>query len=572
MRQQGAMKTSITWSPGAGLNVVGVERRERAWTVTVDSRQPTFCPGCGAQSKSRHSTYWRTLWDLSAQGAPVIVHARLGRWRCRNQQCDRRIFTERVPGLAAPFARRTARLAGIVRLLGHSAGGRPSERLMGRLGMPVSATTILASLKEHARARSESSAVAAVHVAGVDDWAWRKGANYGTVIVDLERRQVVDVLADRSAATAASWFKDHPEVQVVSRDRAGLYAEAAREGAPQARQVADRFHLLQNFRETIERQLGGYEAPIPESHVNPDDSQATLPLLAQSDCASDAVTQTRLMRRGRRAVRQQLFDEIRALFEGGSSVREIARKLGLGRRRVERWVRRIDLPDLNTMASKPCTPAHFGALLARRWAEGITKVRHLFAEIRHRGYTGSYSHLARFLAPWRSCEPSFDGDEQVRAEQEEPAPARMRTLDPMTGRAISPLTAAALCVKPRGQMTARQVANVDALKAASAEFTAMRHLAMRFRGLLRGGTPERLDAWLIDARASGIYAMQRFARTIRQDLEAVRNAVLEPWSNGQTEGQINKLKTLKRAMYGRAGVDLLRARMMPLKEDSLHQE
>jgi hypothetical protein len=348
-------------------------------------------------------------------------------------------------------------------------------------------------------------------------------------------------------------------VGVVSRDRAGLYAEAGREGAPHARQLVDRFHLLQNFRETIERQLGRYEAPIPESHVNPDDSQATLPRLAQSDCASDAVTQTRLMRRGRRAVRQQLFDEIRALFEGGSSVGEIAHKLGLGRRRVERWVRRIDLPDRNTMTSTPSTPAYFGVLLERRWAEGITKVRHLFAEIRHRGYTGSFSHLARFLAPWRSGEPSLEGD-----EQEEPAPVRVRTLDPMTGRVISPLTAAALCVKPRGQMTARQVANVDALKAASAEFTAMRRLAMRFRGLLRGGTVEGLDAWLIDARASGIYAMQRFAKTIRQDLEAVRNAMSEPWSNGQTEGQINRLKTLKRAMDGRAGVELLRARMMPL--------
>jgi transposase len=137
-------------------------------------------------------------------------------------------------------------------------------------------------------------------------------------------------------------------------------------------------------------------------------------------------------------------------------------------------------------------------------------------------------------------------------------------LTPMTGRAISPLTAAALCVKPRGQMTDRQAASVDAVKAGSAEFTTMRRLAMQFRGLLRSGTAERLDAWLRDARASGIYAMQRFAKTIRQDLEAVRNAVSEPWSNGQTEGQINKLKTLKRAMYGRAGVDLLRARMMPL--------
>jgi hypothetical protein len=422
--------------------------------------------------------------------------------------------------------------------------------------MPVSDTTILASVKHHAKASSEYGAGVAVRVVGVDDWAWRKGSNYGTIIVDLERREVVDVLPDRSAATTASWFKDHPSVEVVSRDRAGLYAEGAREGAPQARQIADRFHLLQNFREIVERQLGRYEAPVPEARVSPDDGHV---MAAPSDCGSDVAEQTRLMHRGRLAARQQLFDEIRSLFEGGNSIREIARKLGLGRRRVERWVRRIDLPDRNTMASTPSNPAYFSVLLERRWAEGITKVRHLLDEIRRRGYTGSFTHLARFLSPWRSGEPSLEG-----AEQEQPAPVRVRMLDPMTGRVISPLAAAALCVKPRGQMSARQVVTVDALKAASPEFTAMRHLAMRFRGILRGETVDELDAWLIAARASGIYGMQRFARTIRQDIEAVRNAVSEPWSNGQTEGQINKLKTLKRAMYGRGSVDLLRARMMPL--------
>ena len=135
----------------------------------------------------------------------------------------------------------------------------------------------------------------------------------------------------------------------------------------------------------------------------------------------------------------------------------------------------------------------------------------------------------------------------------------------MTGRRISPLVAAALCIKPRRQMTTRQIVNVDALKAASADFTTMRYLAMRFRGLLRGGTIEKLDGWMRDARQSGIYGMQRFARALRHDIEAVRNAVLEPWSNGQTEGQINRLKTLKRTMYGRAGIDLLRARLMPLQ-------
>src|ERR1700690_2231503 len=216
MRQQGVMKASMTWSPAAGLNVVSVERGGQAWTITLGSQQLSVCPGCGARSKSRHSTYWRTLRDLSARGAPVVINARLGRWRCRNQLCDRRIFTERVPSLASPFARRTVRLCEIVRLIGHSAGGRPSERLMKRLGMPVSDTTILASLKEHARARSESSAMAAVRVAGVDDWACRKGSNYGTIIVDLERREVVDVLADRSGGTAANWSKDYSYVEGVT--------------------------------------------------------------------------------------------------------------------------------------------------------------------------------------------------------------------------------------------------------------------------------------------------------------------------------------------------------------------
>ncbi len=134
----------------------------------------------------------------------------------------------------------------------------------------------------------------------------------------------------------------------------------------------------------------------------------------------------------------------------------------------------------------------------------------------------------------------------------------------MTGCRTSPLVPAVLCVKPRRQMTARQIANVDALKTASAEFTTMRHLAMRYRGLLRGGTVEKLDGWISAARGSDIYGMQRLARAVRHDIEAARNAVLKSWSNGYTEGQINRLKTLKRTMYGRASVDLLRARLMPL--------
>jgi Transposase len=429
---------------------------------------------------------------------------------------------------------------------------------MARLGMRVSDTTILRRVKQHAGARLDQ---AAIRIAGVDEWAWRKGTKFGTIIVDLERRRVVDLLADRVAGRMADWFRQHPEVEIINRDRDGLYADAARQGAPQARQVADRFHLLKNLRETIARQLGGFEAPIREFATEVEDCLDTPeqpPIVGSDQCKTTAEER---LRRHRRAARQAMFDEIRALYDAGSTVTAIAQKLGLGRRRVERWVRRIDMPERNAMAPKPSTPAYFCAFLARSWAEGTTKVRHLFSDIRHRGYTGSYSHLARFLAPWRSSCPSEDGSS---VDQEASAPVPMHVMDPMTGRRISPLVAAALCVKPRRQMTAPQIVNVDALKAASAEFITMRRLAMRFRGLLRGGNAEKLDIWLKDARQSGIYGMQRFARALRHDIEAVRNAVLEPWSNGQTEGQINRLKTLKRSMYGRAGVDLLRARLMPL--------
>jgi hypothetical protein len=251
--------------------------------------------------------------------------------------------------------------------------------------------------------------------------------------------------------------------------------------------------LLKNFRETIERQLGRFEAPIRESALEVEDDQDTpeQKIIESSAPCPNFVPPESQARRGGEAARQAMFDEIRKLYDSGNTAVEIARKLGLGPRRVYRWIRRIDLPELNVMEPRLCTPAYFEAFLARRWADGSTKVRHLFSDIRHRGYTGSFSHLARFLAPWRS--KTSEGAEKARlllVDEEATAAPRVKTLDPMTGRQISPLTAAALCVKPRGQMTDRQIVNVDALKAASADFTTMRSLAMRFRGLLRGGTAE----------------------------------------------------------------------------------
>ena len=438
---------------------------------------------------------------------------------------------------------------------------------MKRLGMPVSDDTILRHLKRQvARGRRTMT----VRVAGIDDWSWRKGRTYGTIIVDLERREVVDLLQDRAATGTAEWFGQHPEVEIVSRDRCGLYAQGAREGASQARQVADRFHLLQNLRETIETQLSRVDRPtgralLPESN---DEHVTSTP--SGPGGLSDVAEHRLLTRQAHRRSRQAIFDQIHSLREAGSSIATIARETGFGSRTIRKWLKFDAPPDRRATAPKPCSPHYFFGYPSRRWANGCVRGRQLLEEIKLRGYTGSFSHLERLLAKWRRVDDAKVSSAVIggpRAESKPqptmtPAP---RVIDPATGWTITPIVAASLCIKPRGLLTPNQATKVDALKSASPEFTAMRRLAMRFRGILRSRAVEKLGLWLDDAQQSGIYAMQRFARTVRRDLDAVTNALIEEWSNGQTEGHINRLKTLKRAMYGRAGTELLCARMLPLR-------
>ena len=204
-----------------------------------------------------HGRYSRDLQDLLAQGRPVVVRISLQRWRCRNALCRRQTFGSRMPEAAGYAARRTRRVSDLAGFLGHAVGGRPAHRLTARLGLTAGRDTILRALK-----RAPQPAATPLKVVGIDDWSWRKGSTYGTLFMDLERRQVIDLLPDRKAATTARWLAAHPEIEVISRDRCGLYAVGAAQGAPQARQVADRFHLLQNLRDVIERQLSRGPAKI----------------------------------------------------------------------------------------------------------------------------------------------------------------------------------------------------------------------------------------------------------------------------------------------------------------------
>jgi transposase len=261
----------------------------------------------------------------------VALELRLGRWRCRNRRCERKTFVERLPALAAPVARRTHRVIELLQLLGHTARGRPGEMLAARLAIPASDNTILRQLKRRAATRAK----APVRVAGIDDWSWRKGWTYGTIIVDLERREVVDVIAERSMEAAADWFAQHPEVEVVCRDWCGLYAQGARESAPQARQVADRFHLLQNLRESIEQRMTRISRFAGRSLLSPTDSCG----------ASGLEDDLQPSRRTQRDARHALFDRVQALYAAGNTLRDIAAATGVGLPTVRQWIRSGRLAD-----------------------------------------------------------------------------------------------------------------------------------------------------------------------------------------------------------------------------------
>jgi transposase len=259
--------------PEIGLTLLGFEKSEQGWLVCAEGRTRSDCPSCGTQATARHSRYWRQLQDLPAQGKRVALRLRFSRWRCRNAECKQAIFRERLGEVALPWARRTGRVEEVQLLVGHRTGGRAAEFLLKRLAMAVSDDTILRRIKRRARVAIHREQP--LRVVGVDDWAWKKGQSYGTILVDLERRTVADLLPQRSADQLAEWLKQHPEVEVITRDRFGLYAGGARRGAPQARQVADRFHLLLNLREAVEKELGRQRRRLALPPVEEEDQSVT---------------------------------------------------------------------------------------------------------------------------------------------------------------------------------------------------------------------------------------------------------------------------------------------------------
>lgn len=333
------------------------ERLDGQWLISAIAIGSGVCPDCGARSTRRHGWHERHLQDLPAQGASVTVKLRLQRWQCRNEACERKTFATRLPEVAASRARRTDRAAELVYLFGHGVGGRPGERLIKRMGMPTSDDTILRCVKRRVKERSSEGKT---RVVGVDDWAWRKGSTYGTIIVDLERRQVLDLFPERAAGMTADWLRQHPDVEIISRDRCGLFAQGAQEGAPQARQIADRFHIVQNLREAVQVQLGR-AAGFSARPLLPTDGDEVASVRDKHGGAEHR----RLSRMANQHSRQAAFNHVRALWNEGRNVREIVQQTGFDRRTITKWIRADKLPERCAAAPKTTSPRHLGNQSAR---------------------------------------------------------------------------------------------------------------------------------------------------------------------------------------------------------------
>jgi transposase len=522
-------------------------------TVRVTSTQAlAHCPVCRFPTRRIHSHYRRTLADLPWAHVRVVLQLGVRKFFCANGRCTRRIFTERLPGVVAPWARRTLRLAQRLVALGVALGGKAGVHLGHQWAVVVSRNTLLRVLR-----RLPGPALPTPTVLGVDDFALRKRHTYGTILVDLERRQPVALLPERMAEPVAQWLRAHPGVEVIARDRSSAYAEGARQGAPEATQVADRWHLLQNLADALEQvfttQSKALDAVNTAGHQQP----VPLPDGAVAVPVPPPPTPPREEQRAaqRAARRQALYEQVWALHRQGWPVVAIAQQVGRSCRTIERY---LHLPTWTGRQHR----RHYGrsilnpykAYLLERWNAGCHTAIHLFRELQARGYPGSYRRVTAYVSRIRQAQ----GIPPRRQGRRQPLPVVAEPSCPP----LTPRQATWLVLRREEKRTAAEAQQLAQLHAQSAEVAEAIDLAQDFTHLLRQRQPEHLDPWLERASTSALEALRRFASGLRDDYAAVKAGVTLPWSSGPVEGHINRLKMLKRQMFGRARLDLLGRRVL----------
>jgi len=532
-----------------GLYVEQVQPAGEGVVMQARSRAAgAACPVCGAWSSRVHSGYVRTIRDHPAGGRPVVIRLAVRRFSCRNPACPRVTFAEQVTGLTGRYLRRSLPLLGLLAQVGLALAGRAGARLAATLGAAAHRTTLLRLVA----ALPEPGIGAAPQILGVDDFALRRGHVYGTVLVDIATGKAIDLLPDREAGTLSDWLKVHPGAQVICRDRAGNYAEGARDGAPDATQVADRWHLWHNLAEHTEKTVVAHRACLKEEDPEPRDASGkppgTGPAGAQPAAPAAPPAEPDGLRdvcgRERRLVTRtrERHAAIGELLAAGHSLSAISRALGLDRQTVQRFAREPDVAKLLVKATSRETRLDpFKPWINQRWNEGITDAAALHAELQGRGWKGSVQAVRRYVRPFRQL--------ATAPPPSPPVPKARQITRWLLSRPAS--------LDP-GEQT-----QLDGIRARCPHINALAGHVTSFAEMMTNRTgDEQLDGWLTAVEADDQPCLHSFAAGIRRDQDAVTAGLTLPYSSGAVEGNVNRIKMLKRQMYGRARFGLLRKRVI----------
>ena len=519
--------------PGMSLDQVEID----AQTITIKTHVEACeaaCPICQTMAKRVHSHYTRTLHDVPCGTKALRLVVQVRRFFCDQETCPRQIFAERLPALTQVKARATTRFVRGLAEVGFALGGRAGARLGADLGWRQSRSTILRTLR-----RLPEPKRATPRLLGIDDWAFRRRSIYGTLLLDLETHSPVDLLPDRTAETRASWLVAHPGVQLISRDRAGEYARGAKKGAPNAIQVADRFHLTKNLSEVVERILSHHRQALRQIRFVPTSPGSSSPLAVRYLRPDRKLRKQEVLQ-----ARQARAEQIQRLLAQGMTQLAIARQLHLNRKTVALYAKAQSVTPVSQPARAGIL-APFTRYLLKRWQAGERNGVGLHREIVAQGYTGSRMTVERFLLGLR------DLQRQGQLPIVLSAPVEM-----------TPHRAVGLLLKRTEERTQEETQALLRVDQIDPDVARTRLLMQQFLQLLRERHGHELDQWLAAAFHSGVPEWRAFVRKLRQDHAAVQAGLTLKWNNGPVEGHINRLKFVKRSMYGRANFDLLRFRVL----------
>ena len=484
------------------------------------------CPTCESLSRNIHSHYQRILQDLpmTSYGLQLLVTVR--KFFCRNKACAQRIFCERLPEVARAWGRRTERLRCIQQQISLSLGGAPSERLSHQLALPAGVDLLLDLARE-----TTVPERGPLYCVGVDDWAQRRGSHYGTIIINLETHEVVELLPDRTVDTLAAWLEKHPTIRIVSRDRASAYAQAIATALPAAAQVADRWHLLKNMTDTLYRILQSEYRYLKACHDEITRAETTP--IPKVELVQPIPTKSDERRQKRVAAARELASQ-------GLASKEIARRLGFHPKTISR-----DLAGSTTVLSirrvRPSILDPYKSYLQERVTTGCRNAAQLYRELQNLGFMGGISIVRAFLNPRL---------------------LKKNNISTIVDKPPTPRAVAHLITKLPAKLTDHESELLNQLSDKNGHLATAIRLGQGFADMIRQKQPEKLNLWLLKAKQCGIVRLRNFAKGICQDYRAVRAAFSLSYSNGPTEGHINRLKCIKRQMYGRAKIDLLRARLI----------